>query len=185
MRVRDIVGEGLRLHDIGRTAAEREALIVGALAEVNVDPETRFRFPHEFSGGQRQRIAIARVLVLKPRFIVLDEPTSALDRSVQAQIIELLRDLQARHGIAYLFIGHDLSVVKALAHEVLVMKDGAVVESGPAAEVVARPRHPNTRALFSAAFDLEAAPPPGPSEPGAPSISRNPPSNHAPALIGP
>src|SRR5690606_19353141 len=124
MRVSEIVGEGLRIHDIGKTAAEREARIVRALRDVNIDPETRFRYPHEFSGGQRQRIAIARVLVMEPSFLVLDEPTSALDRSVQAQIVDLLRSLQLRQRIAYLFISHDLAVVKALADHVVVMKAG-------------------------------------------------------------
>ena len=159
MRVSDIVGEGLRIHNIGRSRAEREELIVEALKEVSIDPATRFRYPHEFSGGQRQRIAIARVLVLRPRFIVLDEPTSALDRSVQAQIIDLLRQLQEQHRIAYLFISHDLTVVKALANHVVVMKSGVIVESAPAADIFTAPQHPYTQALFSAAFELEAAPP--------------------------
>ncbi len=114
------------------------------------------RYPHEFSGGQRQRIAIARALVLKPRFIVLDEPTSALDVSVQFQIVELLRDLQQRHQLAYLFISHDLRVVRALAHEVLVMRDGRVVEQGPAETIFENPREPYTQALMAAAFRLEA-----------------------------
>lgn len=155
VRVGDIVGEGLRIHNIG-TPGERDAMVAEALGEVGIDPETMRRFPHEFSGGQRQRIAIARALVLKPSFIVLDEPTSALDRSVQAQIVDLLRDLQLKHRLAYLFISHDLSVVKAIADEVMVMKDGAVVESGPAARLFANPQHPYTRTLFSAAFNLQA-----------------------------
>jgi microcin C transport system ATP-binding protein len=159
MRVNEIVGEGLRIHDIGEPGADRERLVCDALQEVGIDPETRGRYPHEFSGGQRQRIAIARVLVLKPKFVVLDEPTSALDRSVQAQIVDLLRDLQARHQLAYLFISHDLSVVKAIADQVVVLKDGVAVEAGPAAELFANPQHPYTRALFRAAFDLEAASP--------------------------
>jgi microcin C transport system ATP-binding protein len=158
MRVADIVAEGLRIHGIGASPAEREAMVCDALVEVGLDPETRRRYPHEFSGGQRQRIAIARVIVLKPRFIVLDEPTSALDRSVQAQIVDLLRGLQREHGIAYLFISHDLAVVKVLASDIVVMRSGVVVESGPATEIFARPRHPYTQALFKAAFDLEASP---------------------------
>jgi len=156
MSVGEIVAEGLRVHGLARDGAEREAMIVEALREVGLDPETRHRYPHEFSGGQRQRIAIARAMVLKPRFVVLDEPTSALDRSVQAQIVDLLRDLQDRHGLAYLFISHDLSVVRALSDHILVMKDGRVVEQGPAAKLFEAPEQPYTRALFKAAFDLEA-----------------------------
>ena len=115
-----------------------------------------YRYPHEFSGGQRQRIAIARAMVLKPRFVVLDEPTSALDMSVQAQIVDLLRDLQVRHGLAYLFISHDLKVVRALADELIVMREGRVVEQGPARTVFETPRDEYTKALLAAAFDLEA-----------------------------
>ncbi|MCP5151516.1 MAG: ABC transporter ATP-binding protein [Ectothiorhodospiraceae bacterium] len=156
MSIAQIVEEGLRVHGIAESAPEREALIVQALAEVGIDPETRHRYPHEFSGGQRQRIAIARAMVLKPRFVVLDEPTSALDMSVQAQIVDLLRDLQARHGLAYLFISHDLRVVRALADSVLVMREGRVVEQGAASTVFESPREAYTRALMAAAFDLEA-----------------------------
>ena len=130
--------------------------MVQALGEVGIDPEGRNRYPHEFSGGQRQRIAIARAMVLKPRFVVLDEPTSALDRSVQAQIVDLLRDLQERHKLAYLFISHDLKVVRALSDSVVVMKDGKVVEAGPADEVFDDPKEEYTQALLKAAFDLEA-----------------------------
>ncbi len=155
LSVGQIVEEGLKVHSIGRTAEERGALIREALAEVGLDPDAADRYPHEFSGGQRQRVAIARALVLKPRFIVLDEPTSALDMSVQAQVVDLLRELQVRHHLAYLFISHDLRVVRALAHEVLVMKDGKVVEHGPAAQLFGAPRQPYTRALMAAAFDLE------------------------------
>ncbi len=157
MSVGRIVEEGLRVHDLGGNAAEREALIVEALAEVGLDPESRHRYPHEFSGGQRQRVAIARAIALKPRFVVLDEPTSALDVSVQARIVNLLRSLQARHRLAYLFISHDLRVVRAMSHEVLVMRDGSVVERGPAARIFHEPREPYTRALVAAAFDLESA----------------------------
>ena len=157
MSVGQIVEEGLRVHELGGGAAEREALIVEALTEVGLDPDSRHRYPHEFSGGQRQRVAIARAIVLKPRFVVLDEPTSALDVSVQAQIVTLLRSLQARHRLAYLFISHDLRVVRAMSHEVLVMRNGAVVERGPAARIFREPHEPYTRALVSAAFDLESA----------------------------
>jgi microcin C transport system ATP-binding protein len=156
LSVGEIVGEGLRIHGLAEDAEAREARIVQALEEVGIDPSARHRYPHEFSGGQRQRIAIARAMVLKPRFVVLDEPTSALDMSVQAQIVDLLRDLQARHRLAYLFISHDLKVVRALADEVLVVKDGKVVEHGPSAQIFDHPQQPYTKALMKAAFDLEA-----------------------------
>ncbi len=156
MSVGQIVEEGLKIHRLGGTADERRELIDQALEEVGLDPEVRDRYPHEFSGGQRQRVAIARALVLKPDFIVLDEPTSALDMSVQAQIVQLLRDLQKAHNLAYLFISHDLKVVRALAHEVLVMRRGRVVEQGPADQIFANPREPYTRALMAAAFELKA-----------------------------
>lgn len=155
-RIGRIVGEGLNIHKVGSSHAERIRLVREVLQEVGIDPDAMRRFPHEFSGGQRQRIAIARVLVLRPDLIVLDEPTSALDRSVQAQIIDLLRDLQHRHGIAYLFISHDLVVVRALAHEVMVMKDGKIVEHGPAEKVLSQPKNPYTRTLIRAALDLES-----------------------------
>ena len=153
-----IIEEGLRIHDIGADADERRAMIDQALTEVGLDPGIRDRYPHEFSGGQRQRIAIARAMVLKPRFIVLDEPTSALDMSVQAQIVDLLRDLQDRYNLSYLFISHDLKVVRALADELIVMREGQVVELGPADRIFADPRQPYTRALISAAFELQATP---------------------------
>ncbi len=156
LSIGQIIEEGLKVHDLGGGAAGRETLIVEALEEVGLDPEARHRYPHEFSGGQRQRVAIARAMVLKPRFLVLDEPTSALDMSVQAQIVDLLRDLQSRHTLAYLFISHDLRVVRALASEVLVMRDGQVVEQGPAARIFDAPEHPYTQALMKAAFELEA-----------------------------
>ncbi len=156
LSVGQIIGEGLAVHRIGVDATARETMVIDALREVGLDPETRHRYPHEFSGGQRQRVAIARALVLKPRFLVLDEPTSALDVSVQAQIVDLLRDLQDRHRLAYLFISHDLRVVRALADDILVMKDGVIVEAGPAARVLDAPETPYTQALMAAAFDLEA-----------------------------
>jgi microcin C transport system ATP-binding protein len=158
LSVAQIVEEGLKVHRLAASAAERRRLIDTALAEVGLDAQAAERYPHEFSGGQRQRIAIARALVLKPRFLVLDEPTSALDMSVQAQIVELLRELQTRHGLAYLFISHDLRVVRALAHEILVMKDGKIVEAGSTERVMTAPEHPYTRALMAAAFDLAAVP---------------------------
>ena len=151
-----IIEEGLLVHAIGPTYAERRQLVADAMAEVGLDPATMDRYPHEFSGGQRQRIAIARAMVLKPRFVVLDEPTSALDKTVQAQIVELLLQLQQRHGLAYLFISHDLKVVRALASELIVMKDGQVVEQGPAQRIFTAPQAAYTRALFAAAFALEA-----------------------------
>ena len=155
MSVGEIVGEGLEVHRIG-TREERQRMIVQALTEVGLDAAARDRYPHEFSGGQRQRISIARALVLKPRLIVLDEPTSALDMSVQAQIVDLLRDLQTRYKLAYLFISHDLKVVRALADEVVVLRHGKVVEHGPAGQVFQAPQTPYTQALIAAAFNLEA-----------------------------
>jgi microcin C transport system ATP-binding protein len=157
MSVGQIVGEGLQVHDIAESGAARDALIDAALEEVGIDAAAKHRYPHEFSGGQRQRISIARALVLKPRLIVLDEPTSALDMSVQAQIVDLLRELQDRHGLAYLFISHDLKVVRAMADEVLVIKDGKPVEVGPADHVFDNPETAYTKALMAAAFELTAA----------------------------
>lgn len=156
MSIGQIIGEGLEIHQIG-TPAEREQMIVHALQEVGLDPATRHRYPHEFSGGQRQRVAIARALVLKPDLILLDEPTSALDRSVQRQVIELLRDLQVKYNLTYLFISHDLAVVKALCHQLMVMRQGQVVEQGTAATIFAAPQHPYTQQLLEAAFMLPAA----------------------------
>jgi microcin C transport system ATP-binding protein len=155
MSVAQIIEEGLKVHGLGDSPRAREAMINQALKEVGLDPDARHRYPHEFSGGQRQRIAIARAMVLKPRFVVLDEPTSALDMSVQAQIVDLLRELQARHNLAYLFISHDLKVVRALSDELIVMREGRVVEHGPAREVFHAPREPYTRTLMAAAFDLK------------------------------
>ena len=154
LSVAQIIEEGLVVHGLGRSAEERDALIVEALREVELEPEARHRYPHEFSGGQRQRIAIARAMVLKPRFVVLDEPTSALDVSVQAQIVTLLRRLQEQHRCAYLFISHDLKVVRAMSHHVLVVHRGVVVEEGDAAAIFETPRHDYTRELVAAAFDL-------------------------------
>ncbi len=152
MSVADIVAEGLTVQRPELTLDERREIVARALTETGLDPATMDRYPHEFSGGQRQRIAIARAIVLEPKFVVLDEPTSALDMTVQAQIIDLLRDLQRRRGLAYLFISHDLRVVKALAGELIVMRHGKVVESGPAAKLFAEPESDYTRALFAAAF---------------------------------
>ena len=154
--VGQIIEEGLVVHGVAGDYDERRAVIAGALAEVGLDPEAQDRYPHEFSGGQRQRIAIARAIALKPRFIVLDEPTSALDMSIQAQIVDLLRELQERHGLAYLFISHDLKVVRALADEVIVMRHGRVVEQGSSRRIFESPAEPYTRALIAAAFDIEA-----------------------------
>jgi microcin C transport system ATP-binding protein len=159
LSIAQIVGEGLLVHHLARDEGEARQRIDEALVEVGLDPEIAERYPHEFSGGQRQRVAIARALVLKPRFIVLDEPTSALDMSVQAQIVDLLRDLQQRHGLTYLFISHDLKVVRALAHEILVMKDGEIVEAGDTQTILSAPQHPYTQALMAAAFNLTAAAP--------------------------
>ncbi|TAU78827.1 ABC transporter ATP-binding protein [Rhizobium ruizarguesonis] len=160
MSVGDIVAEGLKVHERSLTAEERDQRVCWALEEVGLDPLTRWRYPHEFSGGQRQRIAIARAMVLKPRFVMLDEPTSALDMSVQAQVVDLLRDLQKKHDLAYLFISHDLKVVKALANDVIVMRFGKVVEQGPSADIFRAPKDDYTRALMAAAFNIEAVPTP-------------------------
>ncbi|GGE09711.1 microcin C ABC transporter ATP-binding protein YejF [Aureimonas endophytica] len=154
MSIADIVGEGLEVHARKLSSEARDRRVVESLEEVGLDPAARFRYPHEFSGGQRQRVAIARAMVLNPRFVMLDEPTSALDMSVQAQVVDLLRDLQKKHDLAYLFISHDLKVVRALANEVIVMRNGEVVERGPAAEIFERPKTDYTKALMAAAFDI-------------------------------
>ena len=156
MSVGQIVEEGLKLHRIGNGRADRRRLVAKALEEVGLDPDSQDRYPHDFSGGQRQLNSIARAIALEPSFVVLDEPTSALDMSVQAQIVDLLRDLQARRGLAYMFISHDLRVVRALSDQVIVMRDGQVVEHGPAEEIFECPGHPYTRALMAAAFEIEA-----------------------------
>ena len=157
MSVGQIIEEGLKVHGLGETQSNRDKMVVEVLEEVELNPSSRHRYPHEFSGGQRQRIAIARAIVLKPKFIVLDEPTSALDRSVQAQIVDLLRRIQLEHDLAYMFISHDLRVVKALSDYVFVLRAGKVMEQGPTAQLFDNPEHPYTRALMAAAFNLETS----------------------------
>ncbi len=157
LTVAQIIGEGLGIHRPELTAAEREARVCDILTEVGLDPGVRHRYPHEFSGGQRQRIAIARAMILQPRFVVLDEPTSALDMSVQAQIVDLLRNLQQKYQLSYLFISHDLHVVRAMSHRIIVMKDGEVVETGAAADIFAHPQHPYTQKLLVATLEHRAA----------------------------
>ena len=156
MTIEQIVAEGLGVHEVtgGR---DRGRMVADILTEVGLDPAMMYRYPHEFSGGQRQRIAIARAMILQPRLVVLDEPTSALDMTVQVQIVDLLRELQRKHKLAYLFISHDLKVVRALSHKVMVMKEGDVVESGSNAEIFGNPQTDYTRTLMAAAFDLHAA----------------------------
>ena len=158
MSVGDIIAEGLTVHQKALSRDEREVRVVKALQDVGLDPETRFRYPHEFSGGQRQRISIARAVVLEPNFVVLDEPTSALDMLLQAQMVDLLRELQRKHDLTYMFISHDLRVVASLASHLIVMRHGKVVEEGAAAELFKNPKTDYTRALFAAAFRHEAAP---------------------------
>ena len=154
MSIGEIIAEGLLIHEPGLSKSERDERVVAELEEVGLDPATRDRYPHEFSGGQRQRIAIARAMILKPRFVMLDEPTSALDMSVQAQVVDLLRQLQTRYGLAYLFISHDLKVVRALANRVMVMQYGRIVEEGPAERIFDAPKTDYTKALMAAAFDI-------------------------------
>ncbi len=156
MSVGEIVGEGLSIHRPALNHRERDELVIKALSETGLDPGTRHRYPHEFSGGQRQRIAIARAMILEPKFVMLDEPTSALDMSVQAQVVDLLRELQEKRDLAYMFISHDLKVVKALANEVVVMRAGKVVEQGPSRQIFENPETGYTKALMAAAFDLKA-----------------------------
>jgi microcin C transport system ATP-binding protein len=157
MSIADIVGEGVRVQAPELSAEQRDQRVMQALTDVGLDPASRFRYPHEFSGGQRQRIAVARAIVLAPTFVVLDEPTSALDMLIQCQIVDLLRDLQKRHELTYLFISHDLRVVSALASRLVVMRHGKIVEEGPAKDLFANPQSDYTRALFAAAFNLDAA----------------------------
>lgn len=156
MSIAQIIGEGLAIHEPQLSPEERDKRVVNALEEVGLSPDLRWRYPHEFSGGQRQRIAIARAMVLKPKFVMLDEPTSALDMSVQAQVVDLLRDLQKRYDLAYLFISHDLKVVRALANDVMVMQLGKVVEHGPSEQIFDSPQTDYTKALMSAAFEIKA-----------------------------
>jgi microcin C transport system ATP-binding protein len=158
MSIAEIIREGLNVHHPDMPEHERDARVVRALTDVGLDPATRFRFPHEFSGGQRQRIAVARAIVLEPTFIVLDEPTSALDMLIQSQMVDLLRNLQKRRNLTYLFISHDLRVVAALASRLVVMRQGKVVEAGAAADLFRNPQSDYTRALFAAAFNLDTAP---------------------------
>ncbi len=157
LSVAEIVEEGLQVQNRGMSYAERREVVARALTDVGLDPAAMDRYPHEFSGGQRQRIAIARAMALDPRFVMLDEPTSALDMTIQVQIVDLLRELQKRRRLAYMFISHDLRVVRALANHVLVMQDGKVVEEGSAEQIFSAPRTPYTKALLAAAFNLEAA----------------------------
>ena len=157
LSVGQIIEEGLLIQNPEMSLGERRARVSQALREVHLDPNLQDRYPHEFSGGQRQRIAIARAMVLEPKFVMLDEPTSALDVSVQAQIVDLLRELQDRHKLAYLFISHDLRVVRALANNVIVMRQGKVVEHGTSEQIFASPKKGYTKALMAAAFDLQAA----------------------------
>ncbi|OBQ67817.1 ABC transporter ATP-binding protein [Mesorhizobium erdmanii] len=158
MSIAEIIEEGLRIHEPQLSPDERDDKVVAVLNEVGLDPATRNRYPHEFSGGQRQRVAIARAMVLNPHFVMLDEPTSALDMSVQAQVVDLLRNLQAKHDLAYLFISHDLRVIRALANDVIVMRNGQIVEAGPSQQIFENPQTDYTRALISAAFKIETAP---------------------------
>jgi len=158
MSVGQIVEEGMKVHDIAKDEEERKQIISRVLEDVGLDPEIKDRYPHEFSGGQRQRVAIARAIVLKPQLIVLDEPTSSLDVSVQSQIINLLQQLQKEHNLSYIFISHDLKVVRAMADQVIVMRNGKVVEEGEVELIFEDPQNDYTKSLITAAFDLETVP---------------------------
>jgi microcin C transport system ATP-binding protein len=155
LSIHEIIAEGLKVHQPELLPSERDKIVCQALKDVDLDPETRHRYPHEFSGGQRQRIAIARAMVLRPKFIVLDEPTSALDVSVQVQIVDLLRDLQSKHNLAYIFISHDLRVIRAMAHDLIVMQHGKVIETGKASDIFDNPRTEYTKTLLEAALNLK------------------------------
>ena len=152
LTIGQIVSEGMDVHSIGSTRAERRKIVEETLDEVGLSADMIYRYPHEFSGGQRQRIAIARSIVLRPDFLILDEPTSALDMTIQKQVIELLQELQQRYSITYLFISHDLRVIRAIADQVAVMQNGCIVEAGPADKIFQSPRHRYTRRLFDAAL---------------------------------
>ena len=156
MTVAEIIAEGLGVHGL-QPGQSRQTVVAEMMTEVGLDPAAMGRYPHEFSGGQRQRIAIARAMILRPKLVILDEPTSALDMTVQVQIVDLLRDLQRKYGLAYLFISHDLRVIRAMAHKVMVMRAGDVVEAGPAADVFANPQNEYTRTLMAAAFAEDVA----------------------------
>ena len=154
MTIGQIVAEGLVVHSRELTVKQIEEAVAHRLEEVGIDPKFQNRYPHEFSGGQRQRIAIARALILQPKLLILDEPTSALDRSIQAEVIDLLRNLQTKHHLSYLFISHDLKVVRAMSHRIIVMKDGQIVEEGPVDKIFTNPETPYTKTLIKAAFDI-------------------------------
>ena len=157
MTIRQIIEEGLVINMRDMDDSTRRRQVTDILVEVGLDPNIEERYPHEFSGGQRQRIAIARAMIMNPRFVVLDEPTSSLDMTVQAQIVELLKDLQKKHNLTYMFISHDLKVVRALCDEIMVMKDGKIIEQGPASQIYTNPQFAYTKELMHAAFDLDAS----------------------------
>ena len=155
LSVKEIIGEGLEIHKKDLTEKNREKLIIDTLRKVELDTTILNRYPHEFSGGQRQRIAIARAIVLKPRFLILDEPTSALDLSIQSQIIDLLKKLQKENNLGYIFISHDLRVIQYLAHQLIVLKNGKIVESGSSDQIFKKPKQKYTKQLISAAFEIK------------------------------